>query len=129
MSAIYELANSYVERWAAPDPIGATSRGTPGHDTEMTDFSPDGAAARAELDRSTLRTLSSLPPESERDRLAADVMRERLEAAIDRHAIGEWLRDLRVIGSPVQAVRQVFDLMPTVCRSATPTGGRGPSPD
>ena len=113
MSAIYELANTYVERWAALDPIGATSRGIAGHDTEMTDFSPDGAAARAELDRSTLRTLSSLPPESERDRLAADVMRERLEAAIDRHAMGEWLRELRVIGSPVQAVRQVFDLMPT----------------
>jgi uncharacterized protein (DUF885 family) len=117
VSAIYALANSYVERWAALDPIGATSRGIAGHDTEMTDFSPDGAAARAELDRATLGTLSSLSPENERDRLAADVMRERLEAALERHDAGEWIRELRVIGSPVQAVRQCFDLMPATSRA------------
>jgi uncharacterized protein (DUF885 family) len=113
-SPVYDLSNAYVERWAELDPIGATSRGIPGHDTELTDFSPDGAEARAELDRSTRRVLSGLlPRDGERDRLAADVMGERLEAALDRHNAGEWLRDLRVIGSPVQAVRQCFDLMPT----------------
>jgi uncharacterized protein (DUF885 family) len=112
-SPVYDLSNAYIERWARLDPIGATSRGIPGHDTELTDFSPNGAEARAELDRSTLRALSTLPRGGERDRLAADVMRERLEAARDRNDAGEWLRDLRVIGSPVQAVRQCFDLMPT----------------
>jgi len=78
----------------------------------MTDYSPDGAAARADLDRSTLRTLATLPRENERDRLAADVMAAQLEAALDRHAADEWIRELRIIGSPVQAVRQCFDLMP-----------------
>lgn len=113
MSAIYELANTYVERWASLDPIGATARGIPGHDAELTDFSPEGAAARAELDRSTLRTLATLRPDGEPSRIAADVMQERLAAALDRHDAGEWIRELRVIGSPVQAVRQCFDLMPT----------------
>ena len=106
------MSNAYVERWASLDPVVATARGIPGHDREMTDFSPDGAAARADLDRSTLRTLATLPRENERDRLAADVMAAQLEAALDRYAADEWIRELRIIGSPVQAVRQCFDLMP-----------------
>lgn len=113
MSAVFDLANAYVERSATLDPIGATARGIPGHDHELTDFSPDGAAARGELDRSTLTALAGLRPDGERDRIAADVMRERLQAALDRYVAGEWIRELRVIGSPVQAVRQCFDLMPT----------------
>ena len=39
-------------------------------------------------------------------------MRERLELALDEHDAGERLRDLRMLGSPVQSVRMVFDLMP-----------------
>ena len=38
-------------------------------------------------------------------------MRERLELALAEHDAGERLRDLRVLGSPVQTVRMAFDLM------------------
>ena len=95
------------------DPILATSRGVTGHDAEMTDYSPDGQAARAALDRKTLAELSQIRPPTEPDRLAADVMRERLQVAVDQHDAGERLRDLRIIGSPFQSIRQCFDLMPT----------------
>lgn len=40
-------------------------------------------------------------------------MRAQLEAALDRYEAAEWIRELRVIGSPVQAIRQCFDLMAT----------------
>ena len=53
-SPVYDLADHYVERFAALDPLAATGEGIGGHDHEMTDFSPDGAAERAELDRATL---------------------------------------------------------------------------
>ena len=95
------------------DPILATSRGVTGHDAEMTDYSPDGQAARAALDRKTLAELSQIRPLSEPDRLAAEVMRERLQVAVDQDQAGERLRDLRIIGSPFQSIRQCFDLMAT----------------
>jgi uncharacterized protein (DUF885 family) len=95
------------------DPVLATSRGVTGHDAEMTDYSPDGQAARAALDRETLAQLSQIRPVSEPDRLAADVMRERLQVAADQDQAGERLRDLRIIGSPFQSIRQCFDLMAT----------------
>ena len=59
-SPVYDLADHYVERFAALDPLAATGEGIGGHDHEMTDFSPDGAAERAELDRATLRALDAV---------------------------------------------------------------------
>ena len=40
------------------DPILATSRGVVGHDAEMTDYSPDGQAARAEIGDGRLGAVS-----------------------------------------------------------------------
>ncbi len=110
-SPVYELADRYVERFAALDPLAATAEGITGHDHEMTDYSPDGAAERAEHDRATLRALVSIDTTNDADRIAAEVMRERLELALAEHDGGERLRDVRVLGSPVQTVRMAFDLM------------------
>src|SRR4051794_18478646 len=111
-SPVYELADHYVERYAALDPLAATGEGIGGHDHEMTDFSPHGAAERAELDPATPRALDAVEPETDADRIAAEGMRERLELALTEYDAGERLRDLRVLGSPVQTVRMAFDLMP-----------------
>ena len=111
-SPVYELADAYVERFAALDPLAATGEGITGHDHEMTDYSPDGIDARAEHHRATLRALDATPVVGDADRLAAEVMRERLELALEEHDSGERLRDLRVLGSAVQYVRMAFDLMP-----------------
>jgi uncharacterized protein (DUF885 family) len=113
VSAVHELASRYVDRSAVLDPIAATSRGVTGHDAEMTDYSPEGQAARTALDRTTLGELSQIRPLTEPDRIAADVMRERLQVAVDQDEAGERLRDLRIIGSPFQSIRQCFDLMGT----------------
>ena len=77
----------------------------------MTDYSPDGQGARNAHDRETLAELARLRPSTVSDRIAADVMRERLQVAVDQAEAGERLRDLRIIGSPFQAIRQCFDLM------------------
>jgi uncharacterized protein (DUF885 family) len=110
-SPVYELAEHYVERFAALDPLAATGEGIGGHDHEMTDYSPEGAAERAELDRATLRALDAVEVRTDADRIAAEVMRERLQLALTEYDAGERLRDLRVLGSPVQTVRMAFDLM------------------
>ncbi|MFN8025126.1 MAG: DUF885 domain-containing protein [Acidimicrobiia bacterium] len=111
-SPIHELSDRYVERFAALDPITASGEGIGGHDHEMTDWSPEGCEARADHDRATLRELAGVELVDDADRIAADVLRERLELAIEEHEAGERLRDLRVLGSNVQAVRMAFDLMP-----------------
>ena len=111
MSPVYELADRYVDRSAVLDPILATSRGVIGHDAEMTDYSPAAQATRATLDKEALAELSRLRPLTPPDRIAAEVMRERLQVAVDQYEAGERLRDLRIIGSPYQSIRQCFDLM------------------
>jgi uncharacterized protein (DUF885 family) len=111
-SAVYEIADRYVDRSAALDPVSATFRGLAGHDAEITDYSPDAVEERAEHDRSTLAALAAAEITGERDRIAAAVMRERLELAVEMYEAGEHFRALRVLGSPVQSVRQCFDLMP-----------------
>ncbi len=109
---IYELSDAYVERLAQLDPVSATGRGIIGYDDQMTDYSPEGIAARTELDRDTLTRLGGLQPENERDRIAADLLSERLRSSIALDESGETMRTLRIIGSPFQAVRNVFDVMP-----------------
>jgi uncharacterized protein (DUF885 family) len=117
-SPVHELADRYVERFAALDPVSATAAGITGHDHEMTDYSPDGFDERAEHDRATLRALDAIAVDGDLDRIAADVMRERLTLSLEEHDAGERLRDLRIIGSPVQEIRQCFDLMPTDTEAA-----------
>ena len=55
LTEVFRLADSYVDELCALDPFTATGLGIPGHDDEVTDYSPDGVEARVDLDRRTLR--------------------------------------------------------------------------
>jgi uncharacterized protein (DUF885 family) len=110
-TTVFDIADQYVETFAALDPVEATDYGITGHEAEMTDYSPAGIEARAEADRAALAALRTADTRRDRDRIAADTMRERLSVRRDQYEAGERLRDIRVIGSPVQSIRQCFDLM------------------
>ena len=112
MSQIYDIANDYVERYAALNPLSATSIGVPGYDDKMSDFSPQGADANADLNRQTVAALNAAAVENERDRIARDAMLDDLQTSLDSHDAGEHLRSLRVLGSAFQGIRMTFDLMP-----------------
>lgn len=112
-SPVYRLSDQYIERSAALDPGAATYLGIAGYDDKMTDFSPAGHDARAELDASTLRELNSLDTSDSADRLAAGVLREALEMNVADYAANEHLRSIRIIAGDVDSARSVFDLMPT----------------
>jgi uncharacterized protein (DUF885 family) len=112
-SAVYALSDDYIARLADLDPGFATALGIPGHDEEMTDFSPAGHEARETLDRTTLARLEALDASGDRDRLAAGVLRNSLEMAAIERAAGEHLRTIRVLAGDVDYARSVFDLMPT----------------
>lgn len=112
-SRIDEIADRYVERFAALHPVGATMRGITGHDDRMTDYSPDGIDERTQVDGATLAELMMVAPSTHRDRVAVGVMTEQLERNLSLADAGEHFRALNVLASPMQHVRACFDLMPT----------------
>jgi uncharacterized protein (DUF885 family) len=111
VSEVFDIADRYCTQLGALDPCSATGAGIPGHDHEMTDYSPEGSARRNDLARETLAALVSAANESDDDRLATSVIKERLSLDVDQFDAGERLRDVRIIGSPIEAARQCFDLM------------------
>ncbi|MCA5892346.1 DUF885 domain-containing protein [Isoptericola sp. NEAU-Y5] len=117
-SAIDAVADAYVQRVAELDPLTATAIGVPGHDHAMTDLSPAGHEARASADRAVLRELDTLERDGRHefdgiDRVTLAAMRERLGLQLELHDSGEPLASLNNIASPVQELRDVFDVMPT----------------
>jgi len=106
------LAEQFVERYAALDPIAATFEGIAGHDHELTDYSPAGIAERLAHTRATMRELEALRPSGDAERVAAESLRRFLETNADLTESGEDLRALRVIASPVSEIQLCFDLMP-----------------
>jgi uncharacterized protein (DUF885 family) len=107
-----EIAEDYVEAYAALDPFTATHAGIAGHDADSTDLSPDGFAERIELARRTLAELETAQTRDERERAAGEAMQERLGLQAEMHDAG-LDRSLNVIDSPWHWTREVFDLMPT----------------
>ena len=111
MTPVRTLADRYLDDLCTLDPVLATSLGLPGHDHELPDYGPDALAQRAILARGTLATLGRLEPIDDHDRRCAALMRDRLGLAVELDEAGEPLRNLRVMGWPVEDVRSVFDLM------------------
>ncbi|MEY2401349.1 MAG: hypothetical protein QOJ08_1460 [Ilumatobacteraceae bacterium] len=111
-SAIFELSDQYIVESAALDPMLATFWGIPGHDHEMTDYSPQGWDARLELQRRTIKDLAKISPGDRSERIAIEVMRERVQAERDLIESGEYHRWLSVLNSHHAYVRDIFDYMP-----------------
>jgi uncharacterized protein (DUF885 family) len=109
---IDEIGDRYVEQWAPLEPLGATYVGIPGYDAKITDLSPEGYAALADLDRRTLAEIDATEPTSERERVAKDAMRERIGLALARYDAGETTSEINVIASALHSIRGIFDLMP-----------------
>lgn len=112
-TAVDAVAERYLEISAALDPCAATESGIAGHDDQITDYSPDGVKARAEAARAALRELDAVTPTDTVDVVTVAAMRERLGVLLAMHDAGLDLGELNVIASPLQTMRDVFDLMPT----------------
>ena len=121
MGQVDEIAERYTTEWAALDPIGATYVGIAGYDDRLTDLSPEGYAALADLDRRTLAELATVTPADERERVAKEAMQERLGLALEMYEAGAITSELSVISGGLHAVRSVFDLMPAEGEEAAAT--------
>ncbi|WP_448613694.1 DUF885 domain-containing protein [Modestobacter sp. URMC 112] len=112
-SALDQLADRFVEDYAASQPAVATYIGVPGHDERWADHSTDGRRAHADLLRRTLAAAEATPPVDRRDEVARSALLERVGAELARFDSGWAQADLNTIDSPLQEFRATFDLMPT----------------
>lgn len=113
MGAARELADQFLSEWAALDPVGASAAGFTVHEDRLTDYSPEGSEARADLYRRVLRDLDRLPTELDVDeRRTAVFLRDRVTAQLGLVEGGEEQCALRIMDSPIGEIRAAFDGMP-----------------
>lgn len=110
---VHGICNRFVDDYCELDPIIATYMGVSGHDDKLTDYSPDGHAARAQLTRTARDAVTAATAADPAARVAQAVFAERTGVELELHEAGLDESSLNVIESPVQGLRQVFDLMPT----------------
>ena len=107
------VAEAHVDALAAYDPLAATGIGLPGHDHELPDYSPEGIGHWADELRRTLRLIEETPRTDAVDEVTAAAMMERLGLESESIEAGDHFAAVNNIDSPVQWLRDVFDLMPT----------------
>jgi len=112
-SPVDEIADAYVTTVCELDPLAATSMGVAGYDHLMTDLSPEGFAASAQAAREVLGRLDGTAPRDDVDAVTLAAMRERIGLEVELFDADESPGQLNNIASPVQNLRDVFDIMPT----------------
>lgn len=113
-TALDLLADEWVETLLGLYPEMHVQLGRPGREGEYADLSPDGHAAAAEATRATLARVRAAEAVGPDDAITRSELIRTLELAVEQHEDGAWRRDLNVIASPAQGIRDVLDLMPDV---------------
>jgi len=112
-SEIDLIAEDWVLTLADLDPTIATWVGIPGRLDEFEDFSPVGHAKMIEAGSRVRSRLERAVPLDAVDVVTRTDLMGELDLAAQSSDAGLWLRDLNVISSPSQSIREIFDLMPT----------------
>ncbi len=107
------IADAHLATYCELNPFAATSIGIKGYDHLVTDLSPTGLRALHELNLRTLSQLQDAPIADEVDKVTVAAMRERLGLEVEMFESGWVFADLNNIASPLQALRDVFDIAPT----------------
>lgn len=112
-NGVHAICDAYVDEYARLNPAAATEFGLKGYDDILPDLSPAGHQARAELARRALAAITAAEPSDETEQIAKAVFAERVGLDVEIHEAGLPAAALNMTWSPVQEVRQAFDLMPT----------------
>ena len=115
-SDVDRIAEGWVDTLVELNPAVGTYIGRPTADDRLADYSPDGHERSIEAIRSTLQALRAAEPADDIDRITVADLGSELELELEGDDARLHLRDLNVIASPAQEIREVFDLMPTDSR-------------
>lgn len=110
---IDQIAEDWVTTLAELDPAVATWIGIPGKLDEYEDLSPEGHAKVISAARGVLAKLESAAVVDDVDWVTRTDLTNELTLDLEADAAGLWMRDVNVIASPAQGIRDILDLMPT----------------
>ena len=112
-TAVDTIADAYLDATAAHNPIEATYFGITDYDDKLPDLTPDWYASRSEIRRRALTALAAATPQDSADRITASALRDELSIAEELRAAGEEESSLKNIASPLQEIRDAFDITPS----------------
>jgi uncharacterized protein (DUF885 family) len=112
-SQIDKIAEDWVATMVDLDPDLAIYIGVDGRLGELADFSPEGHAAYIAAATAVRDSLAAATPVDAEDEVTKADISSTIELEIASADAGYYLRDLNVIASPSQGIRDMFDLMPT----------------
>lgn len=112
-SPIDAIAEEWVDTLVDLDPAIGTYIGRNDVNDRYRDYSPDGTEAYADAVRRTKAALDAEQPRDDVDRVTKTDLGSELELTLESIDAELHLRDLNVIASPAQEIREVYDLMPT----------------
>ncbi|HEY2298818.1 MAG TPA: DUF885 domain-containing protein [Jatrophihabitans sp.] len=112
-TAVDRVAEQYLDAAAALDPMLATYIGLTGHDDALPSYDPDWYAERSALRAATLDQLHAATATDPTDKITIAALGGDLEVAERLRALGEEESHLNNIDSPLQGIRDIFDLTPT----------------
>jgi uncharacterized protein (DUF885 family) len=111
MGRVGEISDRYVREFATIDPVRSIRFGTDSEEPTLTDYSPDGLAAKVQLFRTTLTDLGTAEPEDEAERLGKAYLTDMIAAELGLVEYGERGRLVNAVFGAAASVRTVFDLM------------------
>jgi uncharacterized protein (DUF885 family) len=112
-SAIDAIAEEWVDTLVDLDPTVGTYIGRTEGNGRFGDYSPAGHERLIGEAKKTIARLDAAAPSDEVDAVTQTDLRAELSLEVERHDADLHLRDLNVIASPAQEIREIFDLMPT----------------
>jgi len=110
---IDKIAEDWVATMVDIDPDTAIWMGVEGRIGEIGDYSPAGHARYVDEAKKVVAALAAEKPVDEVDEVTKTDITSELQLEIASADAGYHLRDLNVIASPAQGIREIFDLMPT----------------
>ena len=110
-SAIFQLSDEYVVENARLSPMSATSLGIAGSDHLLDDFSLAHETKVAEYVRDVIARAQAITPIDEIDRIAKDVLVDRLASRVSLFDSGESLYRFSPIVNPISSIRSIFTIM------------------
>ncbi len=107
------IAEGYLDEYLELVPEERVYLGRAGREAEYSDYSPAGAEAVAAVERAALARIEAAEPADDVDVVTKLDLTRSLRLSIAKHEAGFDQRNLNVIASPAQELREIFDLMPT----------------
>jgi len=112
-SEIFAISDEYIDTLGRMSPMNATTLGIPGYEHLLNDFSMAAETKVADYRREVLNRVKSMEPIDDIDRIAKEVLVERLDSFLQLFDSKESFITYGPIANPAAEIRSIFTLMNT----------------